>query len=67
MIPIKIRRIMFLWTPLFIIAYKLSWVDWSLWWLCLTLFFDGGVRKYLKMEIKDGKKLCLNPCTSKNV
>lgn len=29
------------WTPLFIAAYKLSWIDWSLWWICLTLIFDA--------------------------
>jgi hypothetical protein len=33
---------MYLWTPLFIIAYKMGWVDWSLWWLALTLVFDSG-------------------------
>lgn len=54
---------MYIWTPLFIIAYKLAWIDWSLWWIVLALFFDIKIK--LKRE-KNGKELGKYPYTSKD-
>lgn len=41
-----IGEYMMIWTPLFIIAIKMGWIDWGWWYVLPALVFDGAFFSY---------------------
>jgi len=44
------------WTPLFIVAQKMSWIDWSWWWIAVAILFDSETQR---VQIKNVYNSCL--------